>query len=180
MFLNREDIHSALDSGLLAIENLTPASIQPASIDLRLSGHFVKMKNDGDTLAYSLKQIKSSKLFDTESGSVILAPGDFCLASTEEIVHLNAVKNQSLIGILKAKSSLARAGIFLPNAGWVDPGFHGALTIQLFNAGSKNVILQYGDPVVQMVLSLVTAPEELYHGGYNNSGGVRTVREGAF
>ena len=40
----------------------------------------------------------------------------------------------NLTAFVEGRSSLGRLGLFIQNAGWVDPGFQGEITLELFNA----------------------------------------------
>jgi dCTP deaminase len=81
-----------------------------------------------------------------------------------------------LTGTLHVRSSLARAGI-LASLALVDPGFRGQLTISLYNAGSKPIVMHEGDRFVQMVLhTLGMKTQRPYQGKYQDSQGIVDTR----
>ena len=51
----------------------------------------------------------------------VLLPGQFVLATTMEYFNLP----DNLTAFVEGRSSLGRMGLFIQNAGWVDPGFEG-------------------------------------------------------
>lgn len=44
-------------------------------------------------------------------------------------------------------------GLFIQNAGWVDPGFEGKITLELFNANRCAIRLDVGRRVGQLVFA---------------------------
>ncbi|MBQ1432846.1 MAG: dCTP deaminase, partial [Ruminococcus sp.] len=46
-----------------------------------------------------------------------------------------------------------RMGLFIQNAGWVDPGFKGEITLELFNANRCAIELTAGRRVGQLVFA---------------------------
>ena len=42
-------------------------------------------------------------------------------------------------------------GLFIQNAGWVDPGFKGRITLELYNANSLPIKLEVGRRICQLV-----------------------------
>jgi dCTP deaminase len=97
--------------------------VNPASVDLRLGDTLLIESVEGPELkTYPLSQ-------HSQEDPYLLRPGQFVLACTMETVHLTAdVGAQFLL-----KSSRAREGLNHLMAGWIDPGFRGALTLELHN-----------------------------------------------
>jgi dCTP deaminase len=102
---------------------------------------------------------------------LVLGPKSFILASTVEKVRMPA----ELVGRVEGKSSLARMGLFVHvTAGFVDPGFEGHITLELFNGNHFGIKLYPGMPICQMSFErLMSAAEKPYgHGAigskYNN------------
>lgn len=62
-----------------------------------------------------------------DEGGYLLCPGEFALASTVDRVALSATVAAQVAG----KSSLARQGLNIHTAGWIDPGFVGQVTLEL-------------------------------------------------
>ena len=79
----------------------------------------------------------------------LLLPGQFVLATTQEYF----VMPDNLTAFVEGRSSLGRMGLFIQNAGWVDPGFEGEITLELFNANRCAIELQSGRRVGQLVFA---------------------------
>lgn len=58
-----------------------------------------------------------------------------------------------LTAFVEGRSSLGRMGLFIQNAGWVDPGFKGEITLELFNANRCAIELKAGRRVGQLVFA---------------------------
>lgn len=66
---------------------------------------------------------------------IAVEPGEFCLARTDEHFDLPS----EVMALMHGRSSIGRLGLFVENAGLVDRGFSGTLTLELFNP-TENVI----------------------------------------
>lgn len=82
-----------------------------------------------------------------EGDEIIIPPKSFLLATTEEYVKLP----NNLTAFVEGRSSIGRIGLFIQNAGWVDPGFEGQITLELFNANSLPIRLKAGRRICQLV-----------------------------
>src|SRR5208337_5344925 len=81
------------------------------------------------------------------NSDIRIPPGRSMLTATLERVELG----EDLVGTLHIRSSLARAGI-IASLALVDPGFHGQLTISLFNSGSERFSMRERNRFIQLVL----------------------------
>lgn len=87
--------------------------------------------------------------------TVLLDAWEFRLSHTLQWIE---VPNQ-LSCQLTGKSSLARLGLLVhTTAGWIDPGFHGQITLELVNLSRKPIKLEAGDPVGQLVFQWLDRP----------------------
>jgi dCTP deaminase len=100
-----------------------PALVNPASLDVRLGDQLLIESVEGPELKpYPLSQ-------HSKEDPYWLRPGQFVLGCTLERFHLTSdIGAQFLL-----KSSRAREGLAHLLAGWIDPGFHGVLTLELHN-----------------------------------------------
>lgn len=78
-----------------------------------------------------------------------MLPGQFVLATTMEYICLP----NDLTAFVEGRSSLGRMGLFIQNAGWVDPGFSGEITLELYNANRCAIELQAGRRIGQLVFA---------------------------
>jgi dCTP deaminase len=107
--------------------------------------------------------------YDLRSSSEItIRPKQYELTATLETVELGL----KITGSLHIRSSLARAGI-IGSFAVVDPGFRGQLTLNLHNAGEKEITIKEGEPIAQIVFhKLGSAARKGYSGLYQNSRGI--------
>jgi dCTP deaminase len=97
-----------------------------------------------------------------------IKPGHQILAATMEKVGLP----NNFLGILHLRSSFAREGV-IASVALVDPGYQGQLTISLYNAGARRVIIKEAERFVQLTLFRLGKPaKRSYTGQYQNSSGV--------
>lgn len=66
---------------------------------------------------------------------------------------------------------------FIQNAGWVDPGFEGEITLGLFNANRCTIELRAGRHVGQLIFAQMDAPaQNPYRGKYQGQRGATGSR----
>jgi dCTP deaminase len=156
MLLNDAEIRRSIESD--AGINVTPAineyQIQPASLDVRLGEEAYSPElgvyRDGDTL--------------------LIEPGEFVLGTTLEHIELP----DNVAAQLTGRSSIGRQGIVVhATAGWIDPGFRGQITLEIFNMSHETVALERGNRVAQLVFfQLISPADEPYDGQYQDQDGV--------
>jgi dCTP deaminase len=72
-----------------------------------------------------------------------------------------------MTAFVEGRSSVGRMGLFIQNAGWVDPGFKGEITLELYNANSLPIRLEAGRRICQLVLCSMDKPAlKPYSGKY--------------
>jgi dCTP deaminase len=162
MILSDGAMKEYLESGKLRVDPLTSEQIQPASIDLRLGNHFLKVdENQIDSIRLD-EELPYQELVQSE---IVIPPHSFLLATTMETVSLP----DDLTAFVEGRSSIGRIGLFIQNAGWVDPGFDGTITLELFNANRLPIRLQAGRRICQLVFArLDRAAEKPYNGKYQH------------
>ena len=148
MILSDRTIIKMLENGTLSIEPLERGQIQPASVDIRLGNTF-SIVEDSSTGVITLENEITYKKIQTDT--YVLLPGQFILATTMEYFMLP----NNLTAFVEGRSSLGRLGLFIQNAGWVDPGFRGEITLELFNANRCAIELRAGRRVGQLVFSVM-------------------------
>ena len=103
------------DTGL--VEPFFPEMVNPASLDVTL-GPIIKVETpDG------------FKALDISRDPYLMGPGEFVLAHTAERVRIPG----NLECTFQLKSSRGREGYEHALAGYIDPGFHGRITLELSN-----------------------------------------------
>lgn len=138
--------------------------INPASLNVRIGASFLIPRQKllggvalGDKVQYKRIQLKHGEAFK-------LRPGQFALATTMERIDLP----RGLAAFVQGRSSIGCAGLTVQNAGFIDPGFHGHITLELKNETRNTIIIRPGYPVAQIVFEEARGVETLYHGKYND------------
>lgn len=141
--LSDRDIRYCLEPGGGLVIEPTPQIIQPTSVDLHL-GDTLLIPSGGQMIdpAEGMYPRDIERLFKTW----FLFPGQFVLGATQEHVEIPP----ALVGILMGKSSLARWGVQIEAAGYVDPGWKGQLTLEIYNFGRNTMMLRPGMPICQI------------------------------
>jgi len=125
------------DLGL--VEPFDPDLINPASIDVRLGSNVIL--EDGTQL-------------DIENSSYVMEPGEFVLAHTIEYVRVP----NNMECVFNLKSSRGREGFEHLMAAYIDPGFHGQVTLELVNVNrGKYLHLKHGMRIGQLRFSKLDA-----------------------
>lgn len=100
---------------------------------------------------------------EIEGPAITIPPHSFLLATTMESVKLP----HNLTAFVEGRSSIGRIGLFIQNAGWVDPGFEGQITLELYNANSLPIRLEAGRRICQLVFCRMDqAADAPYQGKY--------------
>jgi dCTP deaminase len=86
-----------------------------------------------------------------------LHPNSFVLAATLEYVKVPS----DLVLRVEGKSTLARMGILVHTAGFVDPGFEGTLTLEISNQSEIPVALYPGMYICQIAVEYLSSPAEV-------------------
>lgn len=146
MILSDGTLIKMLDSGELKITPLEKSQIQPASVDIRLGNTFSIVEDSHTGIVTLENEIRYKTI---TSDTYLLLPNQFVLATTMEYIELP----NDLTAFVEGRSSLGRMGLFIQNAGWVDPGFKGEITLELYNANRCAIELKAGRRVGQLVFA---------------------------
>lgn len=132
------------------------ALINPCSIDCLLGDEIMIESAQSPEM-----NTKLSIADTTKDEPFLLKPGQFILAVTREVVCIP----DNLSAIFMLKSSRAREGIEHSHAGFIDAGFHGAITLEISNVRQLHSIpLWAGMKIGQLVISQCSEiPLQPYH-----------------
>lgn len=180
-YLNHDEILELCESG--AIENWDPECINAASLDVRLGVEFQLEMNPANTGEYSWvldyqsrQKPKMHTVMANEEDKILVRPGDFFLAHTIERCNFP----DDVAALFRIKSSMGRIGLEHMDAGWVDPGFHGSLTLE-FKAmmNHHTLCLRPGDRIGQLIFfrGNKVSEDKSYRtrGNYNGAAGIKPV-----
>ncbi len=170
MILSDKTITRMLAERSLVIEPVTAEQIQPASVDIRLGRTYSIVDDTPSGILTLDNEIKYKTI---SADTYLIMPGQFVLATTMEYFELP----DDLTAFVEGRSSLGRMGLFIQNAGWVDPGFQGEITLELFNANRCAIELTAGRRIGQLVFARMDAPAmRPYRGKYQGQRGAAGSR----
>lgn len=161
--------HTDLAQRLVVSPLLDPSrQIGNATIDVRLGSEFLLFqqrrvaglftepaKMFDRSLAEAEVKGTTSSTYIPIGEAFVLHPGQFVLTSTLEYV----VMPKSLMAYVEGRSSWGRLGLIVATATMVAPGFRGAITFELVNAGSVPIGLYPGSRIAQLVFHKLDEPE---------------------
>ncbi|MGI8593112.1 MAG: dCTP deaminase [Solirubrobacteraceae bacterium] len=156
-------IRRLVDEGRIKIDPWDPSLVQPASVDVKLGGSFRVFHNHRAS-AIDLREpprnlTEAIEVADDEP--FVIHPGEFCLATTLEWVELP----DDVVSRVEGKSSLGRLGLIVhATAGFVDPGWKGALTLELNNLTRIPIKLWPGMLIAQLSFMALDAPAQRPYG----------------
>lgn len=140
MILSDAGIIKALHNKDLIVSPIKENQIQPASIDLRLDRTLLTL--DGEEI----------DIFDE---AYLLQPNEFILGSTLEYVEIPS----TMVGRVDGRSSIGRLGVMIHiTAGYIDAGYCGNITLEIYNVSNKAFPLKYDDSICQLVIELLNEP----------------------
>lgn len=137
--LNGYEIESAVKEGILSIDPFTKERLHLSAYGL----HLGKETIIGQTLA-TLSPVVS----------LTLEPGELATISTDQIVSLPF----GLVGRILPMHLLSHDGLFITNAGTIDPGFRGRLFLVIANKGTLDVEMHVGTEIAKIEFMLFNMP----------------------
>ncbi len=152
---------------------IEPRQIGPASIDFRLGDTFLIFKR-GHHLELNprtgIPPDFMERIVLNREQPFVLHSNNFVLAATVEHV---TVPDDHVLRV-EGKSTLARMGILVHTAGFIDPGFAGNITLEISNHADLPVLLYPGMFICQIAVHKLSSKADipynkrkrsLYHGG---------------
>jgi dCTP deaminase len=135
------------------------ARIQPASIDLTLSNEWLTFPEG--TEAIDMDHAKAVGTEKTVAEAYLLQPHELILCSTVEYVEIP----RDLQAQVHGKSSLGRLGLLVHvTAGFIDPGFRGKITLEMYNLNNRPILLRAGKRICQLSLTQLYSYAERPYG----------------
>lgn len=106
-----------------------------------------------------------TKISIGDGEQISILPGQFAILLTQEMVCIP----KDAIGFISIKASIKFRGLVNVSGFHVDPGFQGPLKFSVYNAGSKEIVLEHGAPV--FLLWLASLDRETSYGYDGNHAG---------
>lgn len=156
MILSDLDMLDALDRGEIDITPpVEPDQIQPASLDLRMG--------------CELHDIFRDELVTATPGETLtIEPWTFYHGSTLDNVYIS----KRLTAQMTGRSSFGREGLVVhKTAGYVDPGWQGELTLEMFNFSLEPIEIEVGERVAQLIIMELATESTGYKGRYKGQTG---------
>jgi len=166
MILGGKTLRERIQNKSIVLDPVEESQIQPASVDLRLSDEFLIL----DDNIHSHIDLSTKMNYRTLKAKEFILPAkSFVLAGTKEYVEIPL----DVTAFVEGRSSIGRLGLFIQNAGWIDPGFKGNITLEFYNANSLPIKLEADRRICQLVFVKLDAPlEKGYSGKYLGQRGV--------
>lgn len=139
------------------IDELDSALLQPASYDLTIQPVLYNTVYDSS---------------ESYNDSIVIDPGVLYLASTTASFNIPT----NICARVDGKSTMGRNGLLVHvSAGFVDPGFCGELTLELYSLSRETLLIPKDTPLAQIVFQTVSwaTNDEIsaYNGNYQNQTG---------
>jgi dCTP deaminase len=140
VLLTDRDILEEIHAGRIIIDPFDPLCVQPASYDVRLDSDLLVPDAELDGRGIDPANTDSSMMFKrvqledrAHPNQFYIPPGGVALGCTRELVTLSP--NAPLAADIAGCSSIGRWFLAVHvTAGFVDPGWSGRLTLELYNA----------------------------------------------
>lgn len=173
MILTSENILKRIEEdGLIEDYRSINTQLQPGSFDLRVGKVFKSYselnKNDPYPVVLG-EEVEYGSEIEYEMGTGYpVKPKEFVLATTLETINMP----DDLSAVIQGRSSIGRTGLFVENAGFVDVGFTGEITLEFYNATENTIVVPVGMRVCQIVFyEMQESCSEVYEGKYNGQTG---------
>lgn len=152
--LIHDEVVSLLENGLVTNPESAPSLelVNTASMDITLGSTILVedycIFSDPQEISYRDRESPQFNKIVLGEDGFLLSPGMFVLGHSEQ----NFKFPDDIGALYRAKSSMGRMGFEHADAGWVDPGFYGSLTLEFVNiTRGHSIRLRTGDRVGQLI-----------------------------
>lgn len=167
MILTGPEIAASIKRGDISCDPFDPANVGPASLDLTLSDVLLTYRRPkGKPLDMAAEQETEEHRILPHPDGFLLEPGTVYIASTVERVGVGRYAGQ-----VADRSSVARLGVKIQTAGFVDPFFQGTITLEI--SVVEPVVIYPHVRVCQLVFAETVGRPSGYAGRYVGQSGPR-------
>ena len=152
MFLGDLAIKEAIQKKDIVIDPFQESCLQTNSYDLHLGSYYIRMKDYPYVLRLDsnndqlLHKLFGNVISVGTDGLIILSPGEFILAQTQEYFGTE----RKYAALLRCRSTFARLGIDVcSSAGLGDVGFVSHWTLEIVNHSHNQIALESGMRIAQ-------------------------------
>lgn len=160
MILSDGEIREELLNGDLEITGVNDIYKGPSSVDMHLDNKARIFKRNSQSFIRLDDNIKDNFIEHNDWDEIIIHPGKFYILSTVERFELP----DDLVGFVQGRSSIARAGISIHMAGFVDAGFKGNITLEVTNFTNCPIIVPKNTRIGQIVFARMGKKAEIPYG----------------
>ncbi len=155
--LSDVSILERIESGDLNISPIVDmeTQLQPGSFDVRLGPKYTN-EHTGETFDAR----------DRDDEMLVFEPNTFYLAHTLERIEMPDDLSAQVTG----RSTIGREGAMIHiTAGWVDAGFEGDITLEVYLVANKKLKLAHGQRIGQLVFHEMDRPAKIPYGDKDDS-----------
>lgn len=157
----RLNLNKNLTDQSIGIDPCENSQIQPASIDLTLANEWRVFSQTIEVWPIDINHAKEVETVKIIGDEYALQPHELVLCSTIEYVDIP----HDIQAQVHGKSSLGRLGLLVHiTAGFIDPGFKGKITLEMYNLNNRPIILHAGKPICQLSMTKLSSPAEKPYG----------------
>jgi dCTP deaminase len=161
------------------IQNALLDNVNAASLDICIGWNALRLCKECDNENYESAMLvtdvhgnRFSRVYLTYQS--VFYPGERYLVETKETFHFP----KDVAGMVRLKSSRGREFYEHLEAGWIDPGYSGRLTLELINHANVPLPLFPGMPIAQIVfMKTIGRPDKPYQGKYQNDSEVQVSKD---
>ena len=139
--------------------------LQSHSYDLTLGDKFVIFHAKKSHDVFKIGESIVDDFCETvEADEYCIQPNDFILGVTEQKFNLP----ENLTALVEGKSSIGRIGLLIHDAGFIDAGFSGTITLEIKNLNSFPIVIRKGMKIAQILFFQIELPKLAYGKRHNH------------
>ena len=163
MILTQREILQKIKKKDIQITPFRKENIGPASIDLTLADEFRSFQKKQRIILLETTDAKKLTVLKKQK-SILLKPGDFILAKTQEKITLP----ENICAFLSGRSRFARMGLLIDvTAFFIHPGVSNHQVFEIKNISKNDIVLTKGLKIAQLIL-VHTEGKAKYNGRFKS------------
>lgn len=163
--INDKAISSLCQKDKRLIHPFSEELLQSHSYDLTLGDRFIlyhsRKSHDKFIIGESNIDNFCEKITTSE---LCIQPNDFVLGVTKQYFKLP----KNITALVEGKSSIGRLGLLIHDAGFIDAGFEGTITLEIKNLNSFPIVVKEGMKIAQIIFFKVSLPQKAYGKRHNH------------